>query len=138
MNDSLIRSVPSSQDAPFLNTDRRLLAGLINRLHHGQNLSVHSEAITDILGELTAYAFEALSREEQALASIGIAISAPHAREHLRFQEYIANHCLQAALGVNASKELLHFLIAWWHDHVLGTDLSDMRGHDPHIGLSSP
>lgn len=138
MNDSLIRSVPCSLNAPLLNADRRLLAGLINRLHHSQDLAVGSEAITDILGELTAYAFETLSREEQALAAIGVAMSTRHAREHLRFQEYIANHCLQAALGVNATKELLHFLIAWWHDHILGTDLADIRSHGPNLGLSPP
>lgn len=134
MNDESVRSAPFNLNTLSLNTDSRRLAALIDRLYRSQHMPSHSEAITDILDELSAYAFDTLAQEEQALASTSMTISAAHAREHLRFQEYIANHCLQATLGISASKDLLHFLVDWWHDHVLGTDL-EVRPRIPNARL---
>lgn len=134
MNDKSVRSAPFNPNSLSFDTDSRRLAALIGRLYRSQNMPAHSEAITDILDELTAYAFDTLAQEELALASMGMTISAAHAREHLRFQEYIANHCLQTTLGINASKELLHFLIDWWHYHVVGTD-PEARPRIPNVRL---
>lgn len=126
MNDSPIRNAPSLLKASFFDTNSQQIAGLIKRLYRDPNLPARSEETADILEELTSYAFDTLPREERALASSGIAVSPAHADEHLCFQEYIANHCLQASRGVSSSKELLYFLVGWWHEHVLGTDLAEM------------
>lgn len=138
MTNKSIRSAPFNPNTPSLATDSHRLAGLIDRLHRSQNMPPHSEAITDILDELSTYAFDTLAHEERTQASMGIAVSAAHAREHLHFQEYVANHCLQATLGVSASKELLHFLLDWWHDHVQGTDLLELRARSPNRDLWRP
>ncbi len=126
MSETSIRDTPFLLPPPFLHTDSRRLAVLIERLHRHRNQPVHVEAMTDILDELSTHAFETLVREELMLASMGMALSANHTKEHVRFQEFIANHCLQASFGVNVPQELLDFLLDWWHQHVLGTDLNEI------------
>lgn len=126
MSESSIRDTPFLRPPSCLHTDSRRLAVLIDRLYRHRNQPVHAEAMTDILDELTAHAFENLVHEEMMLASRGTALSANHVKEHVRFQEFIANHCLQASLGINVPQELLDFLLDWWRQHVLGTDLNEM------------
>lgn len=126
MSESSIRDTPFLRPPSCLHTDSRRLAVLIDRLYRHRNQPVHAEAMTDILDELSTHAFETLVREELMLASMGTALSANHTKEHVRFQEFIANHCLQASLGVNVPQELLDFLLDWWHQHVLGTDLNEI------------
>lgn len=129
MSESSIRNTPFLLPPPLLHTDSRRLAVLIDRLYRHRNQPVNTEAMTDILDELTAHAFETLVHEELMLASMGMALSANHTKEHVRFQEFIANHCLQASLGINVPQELLDFLLDWWHQHVLGTDLNEIPAH---------
>lgn len=126
MSESSIRNTPLLPPIPSLHTSSHRLAGLISRLHRNQNTPAHSEAMSDILDELSAYAFETLVREESMLASMGVTLTPKHSKEHVCFQEYVANHCLQATFGVNAPNELLDFLIDWWHNHVMGTDLNEI------------
>jgi hemerythrin-like metal-binding protein len=126
MSESSIRNTPLFSPLTSLHTSNHRLAGLISRLHRNQNAPARSEAMSEILDELSAYAFETLVREESMLSSMGINLTPKHSKEHVCFQEYVANHCLQATLGVNAPNELLDFLIDWWHNHVLGTDLNEI------------
>ncbi len=126
MSETSIRDTPFLLPPPFLHTDSRRLAVLIERLYRHRNQPVPAEAMTDILDELSTHAFETLVREELKLASMGVALSAKHTKEHVCFQEFIANHCLQASLGVNVPQDLLDFLLDWWHQHVLGTDLNEI------------
>lgn len=127
MSESSIRNTPLLPPSASTLTGSHRLVGLINRLHRNQSTLANSETMTDILDELSAYAFETLVREESKLVSMGMILSPKHAGEHVRFQEYIANHCLQATFGVNAPTELLDFLIDWWHNHILGTDLYETQ-----------
>lgn len=112
---------------PVLDTGRRQLTTLINRLLDCVTLPRHAEVFFEINDRVTDYAFKILEGEAKRLDRLGAPLSAAHAAAHLQFQEFVADYCLQATFNTNEPLELLDFLIAWWHGHAMGYDLADSK-----------
>lgn len=110
-----------------MDQEHRNIVSIINLMVDRPNVSEHSETFSDILGQLTTYAYEHFEHEEELLEAYDFPALAAQKREHQAFRRKIALFCLKVMDEENppagASEELLSYLLAWWKDHILVSDM---------------
>lgn len=104
-----------------LDSEHRVLLGLINRLHElegGERV-----AMVEALANLVHYAEDHFRHEESVMAAAAYPGREAHRRLHLRFRQQL-NAFLDHAGGEpeRVQDELRTFLAAWWRHHVLEED----------------
>lgn len=76
-----------------------------------------------VLNDLSEYANQHFKTEERIMRNCGYPSLAEQTSEHNNFQEQLAGFLLDATNGYLNRKELRQFLIQWWQDHILESDL---------------
>lgn len=101
------------------------IISVINKLiDGGAAIAVDSEVLSQLLSELTVYASEHFSTEEDFFLACGYSGAADHIQEHKRYRLKIASLCQDVMCHEeNAPVELLKFLSTWWVEHILKEDL---------------
>jgi hemerythrin len=90
----------------------------------GAAITVDSEVLSELLSELTAYANEHFSTEEDFFVAYGYPGASDHIQEHKRYRLKIASLCRDIMYHKeNAPAELFEFLSTWWVEHILKEDL---------------
>jgi len=100
------------------------LIAIINKLIENRHLSVDSEIITDVLGELREYAWQHFSDEEQLMELNGFPDLEQHRQEHREFFKQLMGITLKAMHKQGDTPEVLFDLLqSWLYDHLLDTDM---------------
>ncbi len=101
------------------------IISVINKfIDGGTVIAVDSEVLSQLLSELTSYADEHFSTEEDFFVACGYSGAANHIHEHKRYRLKIASLCKDVMYHKeNAPVELLNFLSTWWVEHILKEDL---------------
>lgn len=105
-----------------IDTDHKALIGLMNRIFasatHG------SSAITNAIGELTAYTKRHFAAEQEIMAKAGYEGLQVHIYEHehliFRLETMIDRLMMIGAEGIDAA--LVSLLRGWLVDHIMGFD----------------
>jgi hemerythrin len=107
-----------------LDTDHKLMIGLINHLDSAVRAGKGQEQVGHVLNALLDYTVYHFGREEAMLAAVAYPEMAEHCRLHREMRMKVEG-IRDAFLGVpNAmlGTDVLDFLKAWFHDHVLLVD----------------
>lgn len=110
-----------------LDAEHRRILSIINQMiEHPESLE-GSEAVSDILVQLTKYASEHFDHEEKLLEEHGFPDLATQRKEHHDFRRKIAGYCLNVMNDRDrqgdAPEDMLRFLKRWWNDHILVSDM---------------
>ena len=104
-----------------LDSEHRVLLGLINRLHEveGQGEQILASALQDLVN----YAEVHFGHEEALMEEGGFPELVAHRALHDRFRHQLAGLMTQANANDPALlEELRQFLAAWWRHHILEED----------------
>ncbi len=77
----------------------------------------------EILNDLSKYAREHFTTEEQILKDIEYPGLEAQVEEHFQYIEQLTRILTQATMGLLDKKGTLRFLLAWWKEHVLESDM---------------
>ena len=108
-----------------IDEQHKRIVDIINQLIEDSHLYVHSERISEMLGQLRVYAREHFKDEESLLKKHKFHNIDLHKEEHMEFRLRLLELC-QDTMNEKGSvpQELLTFVRNWWFDHIL---LSDME-----------
>ncbi len=107
-----------------IDTQHKKLLQIINQLIEYQDISVHSEEISDVLTEMMEYASYHFDAEEALMSKHGYAELPPHRRKHMDFIRKTAKLASDTVDGAQqVPQEVLAFLKDWLIDHILKTDM---------------
>ena len=97
---------------------------LIDRLERQSMTSVHSEVLSEVLGDMIQYANEHFSTEERLLARHDYPDLEEHQAQHLVFLERAAELNFETVVAqTDTPANTLTFLRLWWHHHILNVDM---------------
>lgn len=113
-----------------IDEQHKILIHLINRLHDAKAVGHGSDALEDILDQLSTYAVSHFGHEEQLMRQFNYPDFIAHKKTHNEFiaklgdfkAEFIADH--NALAG-----EVFDFLKNWLIRHIKGTDMQ----YSPHL-----
>lgn len=109
-----------------MDDEHKKILSIINQMVEHPETSERSETISDILGQLTTYAYEHFDHEEKLLEEHGYPDLNSQRVEHRKFRRRIATFCSNIMSDRNrqytAPEDLLEYLMAWWKDHILVSD----------------
>ena len=110
----------------MLDAQHQKLMGVCNELGRYCETaeSLPNEEYQRILNDLMDYARLHFETEERILASHGFPALAEHKEEHEKYGEFVAGLCFDALEGRVAHKELWLFLLQWWRNHILTSDMA--------------
>ncbi|MEH6467489.1 MAG: bacteriohemerythrin [Porticoccus sp.] len=110
---------------PKIDGQHQKIISIINKLIDGSAaITVDSEVLSELLSELTGYADEHFSTEEDFFVACEYLGASDHRQEHKRYRLKIASLCQDVMYHKeNAPVELLKFLSTWWVEHILKEDL---------------
>lgn len=107
-----------------LDNQHKKIISLINKLIEQPDLTVYSEAISDIISELTQYASDHFHYEEELLAKYNYPDLEHQKKEHRDFRFKVVQFCSAATEHVNEVPEiLLNYLSDWWCTHIHDEDM---------------
>ena len=107
-----------------LDGQHKKVVGMINKLLANPDVDVRSETVSDVLGELTAFAFEHFREEERLLEEHGYPGLPEHKEEHRAFRRKVVDLCRAATSHAESvPSDLLEFIGRWWIEHVLASDM---------------
>lgn len=102
----------------------RMLVGLINKLHESMAQGVSQEALSGILGELTAYTRRHFLTEERMMERAGYGGLDAHKEIHRKMTARVEQFMAELHAGrVSVSMSLMTFLKEWLRHHILKTDM---------------
>ncbi|HSM23978.1 MAG TPA: bacteriohemerythrin, partial [Anaerolineaceae bacterium] len=109
-----------------LDQQHKTLFMLLNRLISATGtISIHSETISEILGEMTRYAQTHFTTEERLLEAYGYPGLEEHKVQHNDFRNKTTEFIEKATIGDKQIPEvLLEFLTNWLTHHILEEDMA--------------
>ena len=84
----------------------------------GQHLDFH-----EILHELSEYSRQHFAAEESILSSYGYPHLEVQKEDHMEYCRHIAEQSLAASSGMADQVSLQQFIIHWWTQHILVSDM---------------
>ena len=107
-----------------IDEQHKKLIEIINQLIDAQDVSSHSEVISDILTNMMDYAFYHFKTEENLMREHQYADYMSHRKTHLGFIRRTAELSSDATgFAEHVPSETLSFLKNWLLDHILKTDM---------------
>jgi hemerythrin len=108
---------------PEFDRQHQGIISIINKLIDNAEITVNSEVLSELLSELTAYADEHFTAEEDFFVACKYPGAPGHMQEHKKYRLKIASLCRDVMRHKkNAPVELLEFLSTWWVEHILMED----------------
>lgn len=108
----------------ILDEQHKSIIRMVNKIHAYITSGASSEEISEILNQMTQYAMNHFRTEEDYMKLFEYPEFELHRKEHM---EYWKKTALFANEAMSGNKEvlgdILSFLIDWWMDHILRTDL---------------
>jgi hemerythrin-like metal-binding protein len=99
------------------------LIGLINKLYRVITKNESSDAITEVLDQMTTYAEKHLQEEEALLEANAFADYSEHLAGHQDYRDKLEKLLIESQKGDGAAvKETYTFLRQWWIDHIVAED----------------
>lgn len=109
---------------PEIDSQHRQIIDILNRLLREPDAQTTSETVSDTLHDMTRYAQEHFSTEEEILAYSNFPDLAAHKEQHFAYRKKTVDLCKDTMLGFQAvPKDLLQYLRDWWSDHILVEDM---------------
>ena len=106
-----------------LDEQHKKLVEMLNRLIGNAAITTHSETISDLLTEMTAYAETHFETEEQLLAAHHYPQLAEHHLQHRAFRKRTVEFCTATMNGESSvPRALLAYLREWLLHHILVQD----------------
>ncbi|MBE9536162.1 MAG: hemerythrin family protein [Proteobacteria bacterium] len=107
-----------------LDKQHKKLLKMLNKIIEAKNISVDSEAISDVLTEMTKYAEYHFKTEERYMIKYNYPNYAIHENEHKEFLRQTANFCIDVTEHKESTPtEILSYLEAWLINHILKSDM---------------
>lgn len=107
-----------------LDDEHQQIIRMVNKLIEAQDAGVRSEAVSDVLTEMTRFANEHFEREERYMMEYGYPGLAAHREVHRNFRKKTVSLCMDAIAWKSAvPAEILEFLVEWWTGHILKEDM---------------
>ena len=95
---------------------------IINRLARETNASPRSETVSDLLNDMTSYAREHFTVEEDLMARYRYPRREKHIRLHRAFRRKTAGFCSATALGADVVPQMPEYLMDWLAHHIMECD----------------
>lgn len=106
-----------------IDSQHKILVGLINNLHDGMRVGKGKEAIGGVLSELVNYTEFHFSHEEKLFSMHGYPESSTHKMLHYSLIKQVKELKNNYDNGNKVlSMEVMDFLKNWLSDHIVGTD----------------
>ena len=116
----------------LIDQDHKKLVGLINDLGEAMSSGQGKEACGEVLKELISYTKTHFAMEERLMALHRYPALYTHRAEHARLVVEVMDFVRKYEAGTVAlSVSLLHFLMEWLTDHILGSDKALVQGIPP-------
>ncbi|MCL3782450.1 hypothetical protein EMN47_18870 [Prolixibacteraceae bacterium JC049] len=107
-----------------IDAQHKRIIRMINELIANQEVSIHSEFISDLLNDIVKYGMEHFMVEEMLMKEYEYPFLDEHHKEHLQFKLNGAVMCKKVFdNNETVPRELLEYLKKWWLDHILKEDL---------------
>lgn len=110
-----------------MDAEHKKILSIINLLADHPEATERSETVSDILGQLTKYAYQHFEHEEQLLEEHGYQDLPAQRKEHQEFRRRIAEFCSNVMNERpeirEAPEDLLKYLRIWWGEHILVSDM---------------
>lgn len=120
-----------------LDQEHKNLLLIINLMIEHHREPVGAGFLSGILADLSEYAAVHFEHEEQYMDGLGYPGLSEQQREHRDFRRRIVGYCAQLEADAKHPSlipdELYEFLINWWQEHILQSDMKyrDFKAHPP-------
>lgn len=109
----------------IIDEQHKQLIALVNRLIAKPQTTTKSEAISDLLSDMTNYAIEHFATEEELLRQHNYPHLEEHVAQHRAFRKQIVDFCMATMSNVATVPEtMLHYLRDWFVEHILKSDMA--------------
>lgn len=107
-----------------LDEQHKKIIKIVNKLIEMEDAKVDSEVISDTLTEMTKYAAEHFTYEENLMDEYHYPDYSLHKDQHKQFRKQTAKFCMDTMNYKSTIPiEILTFLKDWWIDHILNSDM---------------
>lgn len=108
----------------LLDQQHKQIINMINSLITTSESNIESEVVSDTLDRMTKYATKHFKTEESLLKQHEYPHLAKHRKEHKEYQKQLVDLCQKVMTHESGvSTELLQYLMNWWTQHILETDM---------------
>lgn len=109
----------------LLDQQHKKIVSIINQLITHNELDVRSEAISDLLSDLTQYAHNHFLTEEAVLEKFNYDSIDDQKKEHKEYRLKIVNFCMDTVdHKISVPQNLKEYIYHWWKDHILISDMA--------------
>jgi hemerythrin len=108
----------------IIDMQHRKLIEMVNRFISRSDLSVRSEALSEILTEMTQYAGEHFRTEEELMEEYQYPLLEEHKAQHREFRVKMVDLCNATMDGVeDVPRIMAEYLLDWVRDHLQQQDM---------------
>ncbi len=108
-----------------IDEQHKRLIQMINRLIAEPQTTTKSETVSDLLNDMTNYAFEHFATEEELMREHNYPHLEEHVAQHRAFRKKTVDFCSATMLDVEAVPEtMLYYLRDWLVEHILKSDMA--------------